>query len=326
MLKCNWHWRTISEANIPQWVFSRGLVVLLERQQWLLQGLSASALELLYTQNKVQKCGVNWTCWFPYVHNMEGPSVCHIHDTGELACIKLLSLQTQTFYSSVTEAPVAARFPFGQACLLLSTAISYPLLPMGGMSKWCGGGGQRQLWQRHVYAGLSCCSSVPNGEQSMSAAQRGVHKASLCVWRERLSCPDIATGSSCAIGRLWCSHSFLPPSLTQISCLPLMGLSHLGSAVSWEPSVGLNLLSFCEYFSTSMILSILWQSTGSRSEEIPLLDLSPLSMARQIASCGTHWDPRREKIVVLTPTFPDIQRKIKKLCPQLFHFLTVEML
>lgn len=123
MLKCNWHWRTISEANIPRWVFSRGLVVLLGRQQWLLQGLSASALELLYTQNKVQKRGVNWTCWFPYVHNMERPSVCHIHDTGELACIKLLSLQTQTFYPSVTEAPAAARFPFGQASLLLSTAI-----------------------------------------------------------------------------------------------------------------------------------------------------------------------------------------------------------
>lgn len=33
---------------------------------------------------------------------MERPSVCHNHDAGELVCIKLLSLQTQAFYSSVT--------------------------------------------------------------------------------------------------------------------------------------------------------------------------------------------------------------------------------
>jgi len=77
----------------------------------------------------------NQTCWFPYAHNVEGLSVCHIHDAVELACIKLLSLQTQAFCSSVTQAPAAAQFPLGQACLLLSTAISSPVLPVGGMSK-----------------------------------------------------------------------------------------------------------------------------------------------------------------------------------------------
>lgn len=64
---------------------------------------------------------------------------------------------------------------------------------------------------------------------------------------------------------------------------------------------------------------MLWQSTGFKSEEIPLQYLCPLSMASKIASCGTHWDPRREKRVVLTPTFPDTQRSIKTLCSQLFH-------
>ena len=71
-----------------------------------------------------------------------------------------------------------------------------------------------------------------------------------------------------------------------------------------------------------MALPMLWQSTSSKSEEIPLLDLSPLSMAGQIATCGTQ---EGKKNMLLTPTFPDIQR-VKTLCPQLFHFLTVEML
>lgn len=38
----------------------------------------------------------------PYVHNMDGPKVYHNHDVGELSCIRLLSLETQAFYSSVT--------------------------------------------------------------------------------------------------------------------------------------------------------------------------------------------------------------------------------
>lgn len=90
-----------------------------------------------------------------------------------------------------------------------------------------------------------------------------------------------------------------------------------------NPYAGLNHLSFCKYFSTSKVLSMLWQSTGFKSEEIPLWYLCPLSMARKIASCGTHWDPRREKWVVLTPTFPDTQTRIKTLCPQLFHVFTL---
>lgn len=52
-----------------------------------------------HNNNMVQKHGINWMCWFPYVQNTKGPSVCHIHDDP---CTKLLSLQTQAIYSSVT--------------------------------------------------------------------------------------------------------------------------------------------------------------------------------------------------------------------------------
>lgn len=91
------------KQTFPSKYFQRGSEVLLERQQWLLQHLQASALEPVYTHNnQIQKHGVNQTCWFIYVHNMEGPSVYHNHDASELACIKLLTLQTQVFYSSVT--------------------------------------------------------------------------------------------------------------------------------------------------------------------------------------------------------------------------------
>ena len=81
---------------------------------------------------------------------MEGPSVCHIHNAGELACIKVLSLQ-EAHYRQIfllqchTEASAAAQLPFGQACLLLSTAFSSPVLPVGGVNKWWGGSGQGQL-------------------------------------------------------------------------------------------------------------------------------------------------------------------------------------
>lgn len=218
------------KQTFPTEYFQRGLDVLLERQQWLLQGFPVCPLELIYTHNNMdQKHGINWMCWFPYVYNTKGPSVCHIHDDP---CIKLLSLQA--VYSSVTlRLQQLLNFLLGRLVYCFPLLFHLQSCPWEGwVSKWWGGGGQRWLWQRDVYAGLSCCSSVSNGEQFISPAQWELHKASLCVWRERLSCAHIPTGSSCAIGRLWCTHSFLPPSLTQISCLSVMGLSSLGSALT----------------------------------------------------------------------------------------------
>jgi len=85
--------------TIPSEYFQRGLNILFWRHQWLPWGLPAFAL--LHTQGN-QEHGVYWTCWFPYVHNVEGSSVCHIYHSEDSACVKLLPLEMQASCSSIT--------------------------------------------------------------------------------------------------------------------------------------------------------------------------------------------------------------------------------
>lgn len=90
------------KQTFPSECFQRGMDVLLEWQQWLLQGLPASAWELIYThKRRFRKVGLFEHVGF-HMSNTEAASVCHIHDAGEFPCIKLLSLQTPAFSSNVT--------------------------------------------------------------------------------------------------------------------------------------------------------------------------------------------------------------------------------
>lgn len=163
---------------------------------------------------------------------------------GELACTVFLSLQTQGFHSSVTlRFQQLLNFHLGRPVYCFPLLFHLQCCPW---EEWVSDGeevGSDGSDRGMFMLDFHVVPLYPK-ENSTSPLHSEGYVKHLCVLGGKgWVVPILPLAHRVQLGDR-CIHSFLPLSLTRISCLPLMGLSHLVSAVSWEPFAGLDLL-FC---------------------------------------------------------------------------------